>query len=51
MKKFFDVNENREYGSLIQFENDNKPSTCRILEKDYDSEKEWDLIVKPYMEE
>jgi hypothetical protein len=51
MKTFFDVNENRKYGSLIQFENDIKPSTCRILEKDYDSEKEWDLIVKPYMEE
>ncbi|MFZ1981384.1 MAG: hypothetical protein WAU61_08760 [Smithella sp.] len=51
MKTFFDVNENRKYGSFIQFENDNKPSTCRILEKDYDSEKEWDLIVKPYMEE
>jgi hypothetical protein len=51
MKTFFDVNENRKYGSLIQFENDNKPSTCRILEKDYDSEKEWDLLVKPYMEE
>jgi hypothetical protein len=51
MKTFFDVNENREYGSVIQFENDNKPVNCRILEKYCNSEKEWDLIVKPYMEE
>src|SRR5208283_2188684 len=51
MKTFFDLNENREYGSLIQFENDNKPCRCRILEKDYNSEEEWDLIVKPYMED
>jgi hypothetical protein len=51
MKTFFDLNENREYGSLIQFENDNKPCNCRILEKYCDSEKEWDSIVKPYMED
>ena len=51
IKNFFDLNENKEYGSLIQFENDNKPCSCRILEKHCDSEKEWDLIVKPYMED
>jgi len=51
MKTFFDLNENRKYGSLIQFENDNKPCSCRILEKYCDSEKEWGTLVKPYMEE
>jgi hypothetical protein len=51
IKTFYDLNENREYGSLIQFENDNKPCSCRILEKYCDSEKEWDLMVKPYMED
>ena len=48
MKTFFDLNKNREYGSLIQFENDNKPCNCWILEKYCDSEKEWDLLVAPY---
>ena len=51
IKTFYDLNENREYGSLIQFENDNKPCSCRILEKYCDSEKEWNLIVKTYMED
>ena len=50
IKTFYDLNENREYGSLIQFENNNKPNNCRILEKYCNSEKEWDLLVKPYME-
>ena len=36
---------------ILHIENDNKPCRCRILEKHCDSEKEWDLIVKPYMED
>lgn len=51
MKTFFDLNENRKYGSLIQFEKDNKPCSCRILEKYCNLEEEWDSLVKPYMEE
>jgi hypothetical protein len=51
IKTLFDLNENKEYGSLIQFDNNNKPNNCRILEKYCNSEKEWDLIVKPYMGE
>jgi hypothetical protein len=51
IKTFYDVNENREYGSLIQFENDNKPNNCRILEKYCNSEEEWDSLVKTYMED
>ena len=50
MKTLFDLNENKEYGSLIQFENNNKPINCRILEKYCNLEKEWDSLVKPYME-
>lgn len=51
IKTLFDLNENREYGSFIQFENNNKPINCRILEKYCNSEKEWDLLVKPHMED
>ena len=51
IKTLFDLNENREYGSFMQFENNNKPINCRILETYCNLEKEWDLLVKPYMEE
>ncbi len=51
IKMLFELNENKGYGSLIQFENNNKPINCRILEKYCKSEKEWDLLVKPYMED
>ena len=51
MKTLFDLNKNKEYGSLVQFENNNKPINCRILEKYCNSEKEWDLLVKPYRED
>ena len=51
LKTLFELNENKEYGSLIKFENDNKLINCRILEKYCNFEKEWDLVVKPYMEE
>ena len=51
LKTLFELNENKGYGSLIQFENNNKPNNCRILEKYCNLEKEWDSLVKPYMEE
>ena len=51
LKKLLDCNENWEYGSLIQFENNNKIINCRILERYCNLEKEWDSLVKPYMEE
>ena len=51
LKTLFELNENKEYGSLIKFENDNKLINCRILEKYCNLEREWDLVVKPYMED
>jgi len=51
IKMLFELNENKGYGSLIQFDNNNKPDNCRILEKYCNLEKEWDSLVKPYMEE
>ena len=51
LKTLFELNDNKEYGSLIKFENDNKLINCRILEKYCNLEREWDLVVKPYMED
>jgi hypothetical protein len=50
-KTLFDLNENNKYASFIQFENDNEPVNCRILEEYCNSIKEWDSLVKPYMED
>jgi hypothetical protein len=51
IKTLFELNENKEYGSLIKFENNNELINCRILEKYCNLEKEWNLVIKPYMEE
>lgn len=45
-----DLNENKEYGRF-QFTKENKLMGCALLEKECKSESEWDLLVKPYMEE
>lgn len=46
----FDVNDNKEYGRLIRWDN-SKTQDCRVLEKYCKTEDEWDSLVKPYMEE
>lgn len=49
-KELFDIHENNYYGYLI--ENDKHQVVfCSVLDKKCKSEKEWDLLVKPYMEE
>ena len=45
-----DLNENKEYGRF-QFTKENQFVGCVLLEKECKSESEWDLLVKPYMEE
>ena len=47
-KFLYDVNENGYYGSYMNMV---EGSDCIFLEKKCKSEKEWDLLVKPYMEE
>jgi sensor histidine kinase regulating citrate/malate metabolism len=51
LKTLFELNENKKYGSLIKYENNNEIINCRILEKYCNLEKEWNLVIKPYMEE
>ena len=51
IKTLFDLNENKEYGSLIQFGKNIKTDDCVVLDKSCKSEQEWDLFVAPYMEE
>jgi hypothetical protein len=47
-KSLFDINENKEFGVF----DDKKTSIICILSgKKYKSKEEWDLLVKPYMEE
>jgi len=50
MKNLFDFNENKELGQFVVDRNINSID-CRVFENKCKSEKEWDLLVKPYMEE
>ena len=51
MKQLVDFNENKEYGAFSKFSKKTYPFGCRFLDKSCESEREWDLLVKPYMEE
>ena len=48
---FYDVNENKTYGSFISSKGDHKTVYCNVLDKSCNSKEEWDKLVKPYMEE
>lgn len=50
LKSLWDVNENKQYGVYYQDRNGNAVA-CSVLEKECKSEQEWDLLVKPYMED
>jgi len=47
----FDVIENKYYGFFGTGCSDDSMSPCEMLNKDCNSEAEWDALVKPYMEE
>lgn len=50
LKSLKNINENKIYGSFLSKEN-SKTIICNVLEKKCKNEKEWDLLVKPYMDE
>jgi hypothetical protein len=47
-ENLLDIDENQEYGYFIE---NGKNIVCFVLDKECKSEKEWELLVKPYMEE
>lgn len=49
LEDIIDVNENKTYASFVQRGND--ISTCKVFGKNCVSKKEWEKLVKPYMEE
>lgn len=51
LKLLFDINENKEYGQFMGSPSARVPNDCHVLDKRCDSEKAWDLLVKPYMED
>jgi hypothetical protein len=49
-----DINENREYGVVASEKKGEEViriNNCRIREVNCNSEAEWEMLVKPYMEE
>ena len=49
MTNLYDVNENKDYASIVNVKQ--KIFGCRVLDKLCKSENEWNLLIKPYMEE
>jgi hypothetical protein len=47
----WDINENKNYGSLRMNRKTNILLDCSVLDKECKSEEEWNSLVKPYMEE
>ena len=50
-KTLWDINENKQYGQFNRFAKIKNSMQCEVLEKNCNSEYEWDSLVKPYMEE
>ena len=50
LKSLKEISENKMYGSLLVKQN-SKTLICNVLENKCKTEKEWDALVKPYMEE
>ncbi|MGC9964284.1 MAG: hypothetical protein ABSE08_02645 [Syntrophobacteraceae bacterium] len=54
MKSVLDIHENREIATLYVDQKANfnwKTLDCRVQDQDCKSESEWDVLVKPYMED
>lgn len=51
MQRLFDFNENREIGSYFKQDEDARPFECSVSGKICGSKDEWEVLIKPYMEE
>jgi hypothetical protein len=50
-KVLLDVNQGKEFGKYLSISDNKTPINCFVTEKSCKSEKEWDSLVKPFMEE
>lgn len=50
LKSLKEISENKIYGSLL-VKQDSTTLLCNVLETQCKTEKEWNALVKPYMEE
>lgn len=51
MKELWDINENKQYGSMARFQKESTPIGCSVENRICKSEGEWDSLIKPYIEE
>ena len=51
LKDVLDINENRPYGSFSKVAGSNELFVCYVGKIKCHSEKEWDELIRPYMEE
>ena len=47
----YDINDNKDYGSIFKYGSEAKPDYCQVLDNVCESEKEWNIIIKPFMEQ
>jgi hypothetical protein len=45
-----DLNESRYYGTYLEVGGEARPSKCQVLNKECDSETDWNSLIEPYME-
>ncbi|MBP7528736.1 MAG: hypothetical protein KA801_12460 [Syntrophorhabdaceae bacterium] len=50
-KGLWDINENKAFGHYSAFSKAPKTMDCNVLEKGCHSENDWNVLVKPFMEE
>ena len=50
MKDLWDINDNKNCGSMVRWRKQNNPMNCSVDNRICKSEGEWDSLVKPYME-
>jgi hypothetical protein len=47
----FDLNENKEYGIFFKRSDQSAPTQCTVQQKVCHSEREWQELLNPYMEQ
>ena len=51
-ESLYDINEEKEYGDFDKFNDKGiMHIDCKVLDKFCESETEWEVLIKPYMEE
>ena len=51
MQALYDLNENKELGSYFKFSDSATPMQCQVGSSTCRSKEEWEVLIRPYLEE